>query len=380
MIKNMKKWISFVKSSGIFSKQAHACMPENTFEREAGREGFFGPATHLHHKHAPTAWKSFSGNLKPRAFDLGKLNQKTSACPFKAHEVLKNADCFFRIWHTEGAMKHLVRNADGDELLFIHSGKGSLFCDYGHITFSEGDYIVIPRGTLWRIEATGKASILLIENTNGAYQMPEKGLLGPHAIFDEAMLATPEINEIFTDQQDENDWEVRIKKQNDITTVIFPHNPLDAIGWHGNNLVVRLNWRDIRPIMSHRYHVPPSAHTTWVGTGFVVCTFVPRPFETGERALKVPFFHSNDDYDEVLFYHKGNFFSRDNIETGMVTLHPAGFPHGPHPKAMKNALVQNKDTTDEVAVMIDARMPLSVCAGAQKTEDKNYVNSWKETS
>tara|TARA_R110000868_G_scaffold189695_2_gene433033 strand:+ start:79981 stop:81120 length:1140 start_codon:yes stop_codon:yes gene_type:complete len=378
MKRQMKKWISFVKSSGIFSKQAHACMPENTFERETGREGFFGPATHLHHKHPPTAWKSFSGSLQPHAFDLNKLKSNTHRCPFHADEVLKNANCFFRIWHTMGDMKHLVRNADGDDLLFVHVGEGDLYCDYGHMTFSEGDYIVIPRGTLWRIESKGNASILLIENTGAAYALPEKGMLGPHAVFDDAVLETPEINDKFKAQQDENDWEIRIKKQNDITQVVFPHNPLDAIGWHGNNVVVKLNWRDIRPIMSHRYHVPPSAHTTFVGNGFVVCTFVPRPFETGERALKVPFFHSNDDYDEVLFYHQGDFFSRDNIEAGMVTFHPSGFPHGPHPKAMQNALVQSKESTDEVAVMIDTRSPLTLCEGAKQTEDTQYVNSWKQ--
>lgn len=373
----MKKWINFIKGSGTFSRQAHVGLPDNTFEREAGREGFFGPATHLHHKHPPTAWKSFTGNLKPRSFDLNKWNKNTHRCPWHADDVLKNNNCHMRMWFTKGGMKHLVRNADGDDLLFIHEGSGKLFCDYGHMPFSEGDYVLIPRGTMWRIEVELKSSILLIQNTNGAYKLPEKGMLGPHAVFDEAMLDTPEIDETFLAQQDENDWEVRIKKSGEITKVVFPHNPLDAIGWHGNNVVVKINWRDIRPVMSHRYHLPPSAHTTFIGEGFVVCTFVPRPYESSPRAIKVPFFHSNDDYDEVLFYHQGNFFSRDNIDAGMITYHPSGFPHGPHPKALKNMLVQEKEATDEVAVMIDTRHPLTVCDDAKQIENESYVNSWR---
>lgn len=373
----MKKWINFIKGSGTYSRQAHVNLPEGTYEREAGREGFFGPATHLHHKHPPTAWKSFSGNLKPQSFNLNGLKESLAPCPFDAHSLLKNTNCHIRMWFTNGDMQHLVRNADGDDLLFIHDGQGDFYCDYGYMSFTKGDYILIPRGTLWRIETEKPASILLIQNTGNAYKLPDKGMLGPHAVFDEAMLETPEIDEKFLAQQDENDWEVRIKKNSENTKVIFPHNPLDAIGWHGNNVVVKINWRDIRPVMSHRYHLPPSAHTTFVGEGFVVCTFVPRPFETGEKAIKVPFFHSNDDFDEVLFYHQGNFFSRDNIDAGMLTYHPSGFPHGPHPKALKNMLVQDSKTTDEVAVMIDTRQPLNVCDDAKNVENKDYVNSWK---
>lgn len=373
----MKKWINFIKGSGTYSKQAHVNLPAGTFEREAGREGFFGPATHLHHKHPPTAWKSFTGNLKPRAFNPNKWQKNSHRCPFHADELLKNKQCHLRMWHTNGGMEHLVRNADGDDLLFIHKGQGKLFCDYGHLPFVEGDYVLIPRGTMWRVEVNSPTSILMIQNTGGAFKLPEKGMLGPHAVFDEAMLQTPEIDDTFLNQQDENDWEVRIKKQDEITSVIFPHNPLDAIGWHGNNVVVKINWRDIRPVMSHRYHLPPSAHTTFMGEGFVVCTFVPRPYETSARSIKVPFFHSNDDFDEVLFYHQGNFFSRDNIEAGMVTYHPSGFPHGPHPKALKNMLKQEKEATDEVAVMIDTRHPLTVCDGAKNIEDTSYVNSWR---
>jgi homogentisate 1,2-dioxygenase len=140
---------------------------------------------------------------------------------------------------------------------------------------------------------------------------------------------------------------------------------------------VRLNVRDIRPVSSHRYHIPPSVHSTFASDRFVVCTFAPRPFETDPGALKVPFFHNNDDYDEVLFYHAGDFFSRDDIKPGMLTFHPSGFTHGPHPKALKSMLVQSKTATDEYAVMIDARDPLDVADPALAVENTRYVESWK---
>jgi homogentisate 1,2-dioxygenase len=277
-------------------------------------------------------------------------------------------------------MPALARNADGDELLFVHAGAGELFCDYGHLSFATGDYIMIPRGTMWRVECSQPLTALLIEATNASYTLPEKGMLGPHAIFDPAMLDTPHMDELFRKQQsDTMESKVQVKRRNAISTVTYPFNPLDAVGWHGDLSVVRLNVKDIRPINSHRYHLPPSVHTTFVGDRFVVCTFTPRPFETDPGALKVPFFHNNDDYDEVLFYHAGNFFSRDNIHPGMMTLHPGGFTHGPHPKALKHMLVQSKPATDEVAVMIDARDALELGEDAKSVEWLGYVDSWKST-
>lgn len=219
--------------------------------------------------------------------------------------------------------------------------------------------------------------MLLIETSNGAYQLPEKGLVGPHAIFDEAVLDVPAIDDAFKAQQTEDEWQVVIKRRGALSTVTYPYNPLDAIGWHGNLSVARVNWRDIRPLMSHRYHLPPSAHTTFVADGFVICTFVPRPIESDPGALKVPFYHNNDDYDEVIFYHAGDFFSRDNIKPGMLTFHPAGFTHGPHPKAFAKAMTDPKTFTDEVAVMIDARDALEQGPGLAGVEWQGYVDSWK---
>ena len=166
------------------------------------------------------------------------------------------------------------------------------------------------------------------------------------------------------------------------TTVTYPFNPLDAVGWHGDLSVVRINWRDLRPIMSHRVHLPPSAHTTFMAGRFVVCTFVPRPLESDPEALRLPFFHNNDDFDEIIFYHKGSFFSRDNIHPGMMTVHPSGFTHGPHPKAFnaatKSASSGGKTETDEVAVMIDTRDAVDISDAATQVEWPGYVESWRE--
>ncbi|NNF50833.1 MAG: homogentisate 1,2-dioxygenase [Gammaproteobacteria bacterium] len=372
----MKNWISFPRVAGRASRQAHADMPAGTYERELGKEGFFGPASHMYHPRPPTGWTAFEGPLKPRAFDTTKF-EGDSTSPWDARKLLHNAHVKMRFWKLPRSMDHLVRNSDGDELLFIHEGAGDLYCDYGHLKIRVGDYIILPRGTMWRIETEAPLQALLIEATNDSYRLPDKGLLGPHAIFDPAMLDVPELDEAFEAQKNDDQWLVAVKRRDALTRITYPYNPLDAVGWHGDLLPVRINWRDIRPLMSHRYHLPPSAHTTFVANRFVVCTFVPRPFETDEGALKVPFFHNNDDFDEVIFYHAGDFFSRDNIHPGMVSLHPCGFTHGPHPKALNNMLEQKSPGTEEVAVMLDARDALEVTADAEKVEWRGYVDSWK---
>ena len=373
----MPKWIQFPRIEGVSSRQAHADLPAGTYEREIGRDGFYGPATHMYHRHPPTGWTAFSGPLKPRAFDANRLDACRSS-PWEATPLLSNTHVKVRWWRTREAMPHLARNADGDELIFVHAGGGELYCDYGHLTLAEGDYVALPRGTLWRIEPAAETALLMIEATDSGYQLPDRGLVGEHAFFDPAVLDSPIIDERFRAQQGERETSVVVKRREALTTITFPFNPLDAVGWHGALVPVRLNWRQLRPLMSHRYHVPPSAHTVFVAHRFVVCTFCPRPLESDPGALKLPFFHSNDDYDEVIFYHRGAFVSRDNIRPGMITLHPAGFSHGPHPKAFAAAERAARKETDEVAVMIDARDPLEVASLPAGVEWAGYVDSWRQ--
>jgi homogentisate 1,2-dioxygenase len=376
----MNKWIYRPPSEGRTSRQAHADLPDGLYERELGKSGFFGPVTHMMHPHPPTGWTSWEGPLRPRAFDLTRI-ETAAPSPWDASSVLSNAHVQFRYWRCPAAMDHLVRNGDGDELLFVHEGHAELYCDYGHLSIEPGDYVVLPRGTMWRIDCSAPVTLLLIEATQSSYRLPDKGLVGENAIFDPAMFDLPKIDEAFKQQSAQpREWKVRIKRRNALSTVIYPFNPLDAEGWHGTLHPVRINLRDLRPLMSHRYHLPPSAHTTFVADRFVVCTFVPRPFETDPGAIKVPFFHSNDDYDEVIFYHAGDFFSRDGIHPGMVTMHPCGFTHGPHPKALTRMLTQTKPATEEYAVMIDTRDALDVSAAASSVEREDYHQSWRTAS
>jgi homogentisate 1,2-dioxygenase len=373
-----RNWIPVRAAQGRHSRQAHADLPEGTFEREISKEGFFGPAAFIHHRRPPTGWVNFEGPLRPRAFDLNRLPASLDS-PWAAPVVLGNGATEIRFWTLSGPMPALARNADGDQLLFVHRGRGALFCDYGRLAVRAGDYVYLPRGCMWRLEPEEPLALLMIQATNTHFTLPDKGLLGGHALFDPAMLETPELDEAFRAQQETpGEHRVEIKKRGQVSIVTYPYNPLDAVGWHGDLAPVRLNVADFRPVSSHRYHLPPSVHTTFLSDRFVVCTFAPRPFETDPGALKVPFFHNNDDYDEVLFYHAGDFFSRDHIEAGMMTFHPSGFTHGPHPKALKNMLVQPKPATDEYAVMIDTRDPLEVGDAAGAVENAEYVNSWRD--
>ena len=375
----MKNFINIPKMEGKSSRQAHADLPNDTFEREMSKEGFFGPSAHIYHRNPPTGWIDWDGPLRPRAFNLNNLTQNVD-CPWNSVELLFNENCRIAMWRASKSMKHLVRNADGDQLLFIHSGSGELYSDFGRFEIIAGDYVLLPRGTMWRVQFGAPMDILLIESTNAGFSLPDKGIVGTHAFFDPAMLDTPLIDKKFLDQQTavgaSERWQVRIKRKNNISTVTYPYNPLDAVGWHGSLMPVKINVKEFRPLMSHRYHLPPSAHTTFVSERFVVCTFCPRPFEQDPGALKVPFFHNNDDYDEVLFYHAGDFFSRDNIDAGMMTFHPAGFTHGPHPKALNNMLKPKKAETDEYALMIDTRDGLTVADLPNNIEDDSYLFSW----
>src|SRR5471030_639540 len=176
-----RNWIPVRGAQGAHSRQAHADMPTGTYEREVSKEGFFGPASFFHHRRPPTGWTTFEGPLRPRAFDLAALNE-AAASPWDAPRVLGNAHVEMRFWKLGGPMPALARNADGDQLLFIYQGSGDLFCDYGRLAFEPGDYLYVPRGTMWRLAPAGAAAILMIEATGGHYTLPERVMLGPHAV------------------------------------------------------------------------------------------------------------------------------------------------------------------------------------------------------
>ena len=364
---------------GSASRQAHADIPANTFEREAGREGFYGAATHFYHRNPPTAWTSINGPLRPRAFEP-LANIVTASCPFDTEPIASNASVSIRVARIQADMNHLVRNADGDQLIFVHAGSADWFSDYGHLQVSTGDYIVIPRGCSWRFAGAGELDLLMVEATGGGYALPERGLVGRHAPFDPGVLDIPKIDEVFSSQDPRRHWKLVVKRANEYSELNYSYDPLDVIGWKGDLYPVRLNVKDIRAVVSDRLHLPPSVRTTFVAPRFVVCSLIPRPLETDPGAMKLPFFHSNDDFDEVIFQHSGKHGSRGaGIGAGCMTYHPSGLIHGPHPSVLPHMFNHPASYVSSYSVMIDTRDPLVVSKLAGACEMADYANSWKDS-
>jgi len=361
---------------GDAARQAHADIPANSFEREIGREGFYGAATHMYHRNPPTAWLSIDGPIRPRAFNP-VLVATTTPSPWDAMPLVGNAHLQMRFWRTEAPMRHLVRNSDGDDLFFVHSGSGALYCDYGHLSYRAGDYVVLPRGTMWRIEPAEITELLMIEATGGTYRLPDRGMLGRHSIFDAGVLDRPHLDEAFRQQPRDGPWDVAVKRGGKLGRVTYPFNPLDALGWKGDLHPVRLNVADIRPVVSARLHLPPSVRSTFVSERFVVCTLAPRPIETDPGAIKLPFFHSNDDYDEVIFFHSGQMGSRGSVVgRGMMTFHPCGVTHGPHPEVLPFMHSHPAKSFENYSIMVDALDGLDVHPMPAGAELTGYAETW----
>jgi homogentisate 1,2-dioxygenase len=357
------------KASGTYTKQAHVKIPEGHYEEEHGRKGFFGRVSHLYHTHMPTGWTKIDGDLLPRNLPP-VFDDKTLKNTFT--KILFNHDVEVSLGAWDKSFDHFFRNADFDEMLFVHEGEGKFETIYGHLSFKKGDYVVIPRGTTYKMYLTAPCKFLKTESAS-EFEQPTRGILGPNALYDQTAITTPEA--AHGSEQNLKEYTVEVKRLGKITRVTYPFNPLDASGWKGSLYPWKLSIYDYCPINSHKYHIPPSGHTTMVCKNFVICSFVARPLEhESEGVLKVPFFHANIDYDEVLFYHAGDFFSRDNIDAGALTFHPQGVHHGPHPKAFERGA--KKEFTDEYAVMIDTRNPLQMTDAFTRLENKEYWKSW----
>lgn len=369
----------FPQSRGRYSRQAHCDLPEGTFEEEFARQGFFGPASHLYHTHAPTEWTRIEGPLRPRAYDLREVKAADSTDPAAGvTPVLGNQDVRIQLSRRTDAMPYCYRNADSDLIYFVHRGEGEMRTDFGRLDYEQGDYIVLPRGTTHRLFPKGGESFLLVIASAEMPELPGADRMGQHSPFDRAVLRLPELPMAATDPNPNGEWEMVIEREGTWTRVFYPFDPIDTVGWKGDLSAYALNVRDIRPVTSGRFHLPPSVHTTLKTSGFVLCTFAPRRVEgiDDEGAVRLPFYHRNIDYDEVLFYHAGQFMSRAGIDAGMMTWHPQGIHHGPQPKAVERDRNLTKTHHDEVAVMIDAVHPLHPLAGAEQSEILEYAESW----
>jgi homogentisate 1,2-dioxygenase len=371
---NVQMLIRHVK--GITSRQARTGWPAGTYEDEHGRNGFAGEASMLYRSHPPTRWTRIEGDLKPRAAD-GRAVQTTDSPDAGGvpERLLYNDDVHLYVSRRREPMSYYMRNGDGDEIHFVHEGSGTFETDYGPLPYEPGDYIVIPKGTNYRVVPDNAENyFFIIESRRGPVAFPERGILGQHVPFDFALLESPEPRPIL-DQNGE--YEVRIKRGDEWTSVFYDFCPLDVVGWTGNLSVYKINIRDLRAPSSDRTHLPPSAYATFQCPGIWVVTFQPKPFETAPDAVRVPGYHRNVDYDEVVFTHSGQLMSRAEGQGGAtITLHPAGVHHGPNPRAF--VAVTKSDRMEAYLVNVDSEKPYQRTEAFTAAEDPNYWASFSD--
>ncbi len=276
-----------------------------------------------------------------------------------------------------GTTDYFVKNADADEVIFIHEGSGKLLTVYGEIIFEHGDYLVIPRGTIYKIHFDTPNNRLFITESFSPIVTPKRyrnefGQLLEHSPFCERDIKLPQNLQTHDEQ---GDFKVMIKKQNMIYPYTYATHPFDAIGWDGFVYPYGFSIHNYEPITG-RLHMPPPIHQTFEGHNFVICSFVPRLYDYHPLSVPAPYNHSNVDSDEVLYYVDGDFMSRKHVERGMISLHPKGIPHGPHPGTVEKSIGAKE--TKELAVMIDPFYPLQLTQAALDMEDKGYWKSWVE--
>ena len=372
----------FPLKNGVYPNQAHVRVPEGTYEMEYGREGFFGEATHLYTKEMPSAWKRIEGSLKPIAMDCRTIETSdlTDARGTPALLMQSMAACARRslsiyLTRRREPMPFLYRTVDGDELYFFHRGVGVIETEFGILPYRPGDYVIIPKGCIYRLVPESKDTLAIISESRTALGIPDRGLLGSHALFDPGVIQYPDFDQKRSGLNG-GDVELQVKRPGIRSKLFFDYNPIEnVVGYKGTVLPSKLNVRDFRPISSMRYHVPPTAGATFASSEVYVVTFAPRPLGDDE-VLRLPYYHRNVDYDEVIFYHEGVFFSRGGIEPGMLTLHPMGIDHGPQPQAWERDRQGLTKQTNEYAVALDAVEPLFVTSEGAKGIIEAYSTSW----
>lgn len=292
--------------------------------------------------------------------------------------VLANSDCHIVLAAPQsGTAEYFYKNTDADEMIFVHEGSGVVKTQYGQLPFSYGDYIVLPRGTIYQIEFKDDKNRLFIVESFTPLRFPKRymskyGQLMEHSPYCERDIRTPQDLQTFDEK---GDYLIKAKKKGMLYGLHYGTHPFDVIGWDGCCYPYIFSIHDFEPITG-RVHMPPPIHQTFETNSFVVCSFVPRLYDYHPNAIPAPYNHSNIDSDEVLYYVDGDFMSRKHVTRGMITLHPAGIPHGPHPGAVEKSI--GKKETKELAVMVDTFRPLMLTKQALEIENKDYVMSWAE--
>ena len=352
-----------------------------------GEEGFSGVYSLIYHRYPPTRVTAVARHSAAcreewpqevhRHHHLKTAGVEAGGDPIEGRRLLLyNDDCALSVVRPTEQMDYFYRNAQGDELLFIHEGKGALETTFGTLPYEEGDYLLIPRGTTWRVQPeTPEQRMLVIEAFGHAIQPPERyrnefGQLLEHSPYCERDLRMP--TEL-PQHEERGEYQVRIKVNGEVMTYTYDFHPLDVVGWDGFLYPYAFSIHDFEPITG-RVHQPPPVHQTFEGPNFVVCSFCPRKLDYHPLSIPVPYNHSNIDSDEMIYYVSGNFGSRKGIEVSSITLHPRGIAHGPHPGTVEQSL--GAERTEELAVMVDTFRPLKFAAAAEPLDDPQYPFSW----
>jgi len=352
-------------------------------------EGFSNDYSILYHTHAPTLIVQCDEPvdvtpeiaeekmLKHRSFEGFKVKPEPDFLKSRK-PVLVNNDCHIVLASpTQSMTDYFFKNADADEIIFVHEGSGVVKTCYGQLTFGYGDYIVLPRGTIYQIHFNDENNRLFIVESFHPVRFPKRymskyGQLMEHAPFCERDIRVPEHLETIDEA---GDFVIQTKKKGWLYGIHYGTHPFDVVGWDGCCYPYIFSIHDFEPITG-RVHQPPPVHQTFETDAFVVCSFVPRLYDYHPQAIPAPYNHSNIDSDELLYYVDGDFMSRKHVTRGMLTLHPAGIPHGPHPGAVEKSI--GKKETQELAVMVDTFRPLLPTTTAIDIENDGYVMSWAE--
>lgn len=341
----------------------------------------------LYHLHRPTMVKKVSGtrDVRPKAAVTHNITSRMlQGWKVKPEDdflesrtpMLFNSDVILSLAAPRKSMDdYFYKNADADEMLFVHQGKGTLKTLLGNIPFGYGDYLIIPRGMIYQIEFDTDENRLLILDSYDPLYTPKRyrnhfGQLLEHSPFCERDIRQPQALDV---HDEKGEFIIKIKKEGMLHEAVYASHPFDVVGWDGYNYPYAFNIQDFEPITG-RVHQPPPVHQTFESRQFVVCSFCPRLYDYHPEAIPAPYNHSNIDSDEVLYYVDGDFMSRNHVDKGFVSLHPAGIPHGPHPGATERSVGQKE--TAELAVMVDTFRPLRLTQQAIDVELDDYHLSW----
>lgn len=380
-------------SLGEFPQKRHTVF-ENPkggiyYEQLFGTIGFDGMSSLLYHIHRPTMVSEIreAKDVRPKVVVekniTARLLQGFQVDPEddfldSRKSLLVNSDIEIGLAAPRKSMTdYFYKNADADELIFVHKGSGTLRTFVGNIEFEYGDYLVIPRGMIYQIEFNSEDNRLLVSESYHPIYTPKRyrnwfGQLLEHSPYCERDYKLPRNLETHDER---GEFVMKIKKQGMLHELEYSHHPFDVVGWDGYNFPYGFSIHNFEPITG-RVHQPPPVHQTFETSAFVVCSFCPRLYDYHPKSIPAPYNHSNIDSDEMLYYVDGDFMSRNNIEQGHITLHPAGIPHGPAPGAYERSIGQTE--TEELAVMIDTFKPLMVTEEAMKIDDGKYYKSWIE--